>query len=124
MPLLLAVALLGCGGSDEQKADTPRAAAKSFLGDIASGDYASACKGLTDASRKDLSQNAVGGGCEEFLRSQFKLPGGNKSYRTAKLTLLQHNASNALFDAEVPERKLALPVVKSGDVWRVELIER
>jgi hypothetical protein len=100
---------------------------KTFLGAIASDDYEAACEALSSASHRDIVRTTGSEDrCPEYLRSQFKLPGrgGNASYRDAQLNVAQQVGNTAIVNAQVPERRMTLPVAKSGDVWKLQLVQR
>jgi hypothetical protein len=125
LPALVCVALAGCGS--DQHYDSPQAAVKTFLGAIASDDYDSACDALSSAAQRDIARNAGGEDrCPQFLRTQFRLGGrdGNEPYRDAELEVVQQFANMAVVNARIPERKLTLPLRKSGEAWKLELLQR
>jgi hypothetical protein len=67
--MLAALAIAGCGGSDRPTPtpeDGVRAAARVYLGALASRDWARACTLMTPAARRDLS-DAAGAPCPRAL---------------------------------------------------------
>lgn len=117
-----AIAVGGCGGSDE---DDVRATVEGYLHALGDGDYAEACDKLGPGARRDLARYPqLGTDCEEILARALEAVGsgeGDPVLKGAEVSSVRVSGDEAT--AEVKGATQTAHLERAGGEWEFSSLE-
>ena len=116
-PVVIVLAVAGCGGSDDSGDETDvKAAVNGFYAALERKDGKRACAALTKSARDEiLSIDGSGGSCEKELVQQF---GGSHPPRIVGVEIDGDEATVQLQNGEGGNATL----IKQGDRWMMDSV--
>ena len=117
-----ALAIAGCGKSDEDKVkDT----VSSYISALADGDGDKACGLVSNAAGDQIKKQSKAKDCASAIESFTKSDDGaavKKAFKEAKVEKVEVKGEKATATIRVEQQTAPLPLEKSGDDWKLSSV--
>ena len=117
-----ALALAGCGQSDEDKV---KETVNSYITALADGDGDKACGLVSKAAGDQIKTQSKAKDCAAAIESFTKSSDGaavKKAFKSAKVEKVEVKGEKATATIRVEKQTAPLPLEKSGDEWKLSSV--